>query len=639
VLAYEAAVYGLGLVLAAGLIPEWGRWYSHTDHHRTQVDALLHGSLALSTNPAALAHDLTWSEGGVHQVWGLGVPLWRLTFEVVWRVLRQKGFPDMLAFAAALGVAAWLLLRALVEVVCFRETDAPASADRFRVESRWNAATVCWCVSAAGLVLLFPPFITLVHSRFDIYEEVVAYEYVYGVALIASLVLLATSGQRVRFWSLCALAGLGGLVRPTLFFHGVAAVIAGAFVLAWKHRVSLEPRKTRGFRTTVVTGVTLFVIGGGLLWATNRMRFGDGFEFGHRLNVQRFYGSLYATRFDDPFRDEPFFSAARELFGLLFLTKEFSGGSFYLPDFFPGQSPTVRWREMYATTYDVSFFVLLIGSAVVGMACVGKLWRTRKRTTVGSTSPAEDLLPIAALTVFGLLGSAGLLGFYLRNCVISSRYLADLMPGSAALLLAGWLAWGRYCAAHRRAGWLLGGSCVLLVGWLAWEIGRGSSAYGPPRPITWKEVEQRCSHPLPKVTFPKSGRYQSPADAIQTKMPYNGAGWEPETGMVMPCVILFVDTPEFLELEFAPIGEAVTETGLNHLRAKIGLEFLIRETVRKTERGWLVRFKGPTRRQYQRGIQPVFLATVPNTHLADGSAPWRLLRVQWREPDKEATRE
>ena len=99
--------------------------------------------------------------------------------------------------------------------------------------------------------------------------------------------------------------------------------------------------------------------------------------------------------------------------------------------------------------------------------------------------------------------------------------------------------------------------------------------------------------------------------------------------MVMPCVILFVDSPTFLELEFAaapeePAGPAV-------LRAKVGLEFLKRQSVTRSEKAWVVRFSGPKRRQYQKGIQPVFLATVPKEHLADTSTPWRLLKVRWRE--------
>jgi hypothetical protein len=112
-LVYSAVVYGLGLVLTAGLIPQWGRWHSCSIHHRGQVEALLRGELALSRELSALAHDLTWSEGGVHQVWGLGVPLWRLPFEAAARLLGREGFPDMLALAAALGLAAWAVLRVL----------------------------------------------------------------------------------------------------------------------------------------------------------------------------------------------------------------------------------------------------------------------------------------------------------------------------------------------------------------------------------------------------------------------------------------------------------------------------------------------------------------------------------------------
>ena len=262
---YEAVVYGLGMVLAAGLISAWGQWYSQSKHHRAQVEALLRGELALSKNPADLAHDLCWSEGGVHQVWGLGVPLWRLPFEAATRLAGTEGFPDMLALAAALGLAAWAVLRALFG----RLAQAPkphasphvggndsqagrggavaeppphsalsggggagldsgsvalsrGGAEALHAERRANATTVVWLSGAAALVLVFPPFVNLLQTRFDIYEEVIAYEYLVGLGLLAGLIALVQRPSSGRYWGLCALAGLGGLVRPTLVFHGAA---------------------------------------------------------------------------------------------------------------------------------------------------------------------------------------------------------------------------------------------------------------------------------------------------------------------------------------------------------------------------------------------------------------------------------
>ena len=42
---------------------------------------------------------------------------------------------------------------------------------------------------------------------------------------------------------------------------------------------------------------------------------------------------------------------------------------------------------------------------------------------------------VKTLALYGAVASALLLGFYLRSPVISSRYLLDLMPSFAALML------------------------------------------------------------------------------------------------------------------------------------------------------------------------------------------------------------
>jgi hypothetical protein len=88
-----------------------------------------------------------------------------------------------------------------------------------------------------------------------------------------------------------------------------------------------------------------------LLWWTNLQRFGDGFEFGHQLNVQHLSGAMYATRFDSPFAAEPMGGAARDLFGAVFRVREVNGTDFYREGFIAGQSDTLRWRHFYFRTY------------------------------------------------------------------------------------------------------------------------------------------------------------------------------------------------------------------------------------------------------------------------------------------------
>src|SRR5947207_641950 len=95
-----SAVLALNICIGTGLITGWGKWYSPSLPYRKQTEALLAGRFALSTNPADTEFDHAWAEGGVQQVWGLGVPLWRLPFEIAARAFGQPAFPDRLALAA-----------------------------------------------------------------------------------------------------------------------------------------------------------------------------------------------------------------------------------------------------------------------------------------------------------------------------------------------------------------------------------------------------------------------------------------------------------------------------------------------------------------------------------------------------------
>ena len=106
-----AVALALGISFVTGLIPKWGKWYSVNMAYRRQTEALLSGALALDSDPRKLGYDMAWAEGGVQQVWGLGVPSWRLPFELVAKLSGHDGFPDRLALAAAMALLIYALLR------------------------------------------------------------------------------------------------------------------------------------------------------------------------------------------------------------------------------------------------------------------------------------------------------------------------------------------------------------------------------------------------------------------------------------------------------------------------------------------------------------------------------------------------
>lgn len=614
-----ASLFALSLCVFSGLVPEWGRWYSSSRHYATQVEAFMRGGLALSDQPFFLEHDLTWSEGGVHQIWGLGIPLWRLPFAAGTKLFGIDEFPDMLAFGMALTLTAWFIF----DVFMGRGTAGIASG---------NPSLPARMASAGGvlILLLFPPFIGLLRSRFEVYEEAVAYEYLFALVLMGLVAEQAVSPARNRYYGMSFLAGLGGLIRPTLFFYGAATLIAGGLALYFGRPVRSIPSRVNADRfrfTPVLLGGLLFSVGGILLFVTNSVRFGSGLEFGHSLSLTPLTGMLYALRFDDPYEQEPFLSALRELFGLLFQVQRFNGTSFYEPGMFAGQSDTLRFRELYLFTYDVSYLLLLTGGAVVGIASGVRLLRS------GSpAAPSEDRSArlLILLSLWGGLSTVSLSGFYLRSALISSRYLLDLMPAFAAMVLVVWLALSGMCLRSSSATYLMMSSLIVLAGWMAWQVTRSDCYYGGPKVLTRAEAQRQAMPASGSGRVSLPSEYDVSDDLSRFGIRFNGAGWYEGTGSVMPAVTLFVQDPEFLELELACQETGMSEIDARQVRARIGLENLGRESVARTSQGWSVRFRSPQSPRYQNGVHAVFIAFVPNTGLAAPVTPWRLLKVRWR---------
>jgi hypothetical protein len=640
----QAFVYASGVLWLSGLIPKWGQWYLENVNHRAQIHALLSGSLALSDSPSALRNDLAWSEGGVHQVWGLGVPLWHLPFVAAAKLFGIPDFPDSLVLGVALMLAACAALRA------------------FGVG--WGSEAVPWgtCAGAGAvlLTLVFPPFLGLLRSQFQIYEEVIAYEYIFAVTVLCSLVALVRAPSLKRYWLLCIVSGFGGLIRPTLVFYGVASLIAGAGALWLARRTTKQPsdigsgaRSTdsndnRDFGTlpwsrrleaftpkgALLIGGLLFSIGGGVLFVTNLERFGSGSEFGHRLNVQDLYGSLYATRFDHPYQHEKVLSAARELFGFMFLAKDFNGANYYQAKIFPMQSPTVRWRHLYLTTYNLRYVALLLGGVGFGFlafwpsARAGVCYlRSYPRLRCDLESQVSGVL-----LLWSLISLFPLSLFYMYAPVLSSRYMLDFMPAFVAIMVAGWFGFCLLLAEKRFYRFLAPIFFILLVSWVVQEISRTDSLYGGPDPLHyWNLPQQNRSMTRAKMIPTLPNEYDLTTRFSELGIPFNGTGWSMSTGAVMPCTIFFISDPEFLELDLKGSSENLKESDLRDLRAKVGLEFLDRSFARKTDTGWTVRFYGPKKKRYQKGIQSAFVVFVPNRDLAAPCTPWRLLKLRWRQ--------
>jgi hypothetical protein len=388
--------------------------YAPHPAYRAQVDALLDGRLALTTAPDGLIHDLAWTPSGVAQVWGLGVPLWQLPFEALGRLVGFAPIPDRVPLALWLAIALFAVVRA------FRPRDVgEARPDDQRSEGGRTRAldSRAMQIGAVLLTALLPALLAVLRGRIGVYEEAAIYAYGAAMILLGGTLAVVRRPTTARYLALLAFAGLTGLVRPTVWFYGLAAaLVASSALLRQRGRPALR---------AIAVGLALFVAGGALLYASNARRFGSGFEFGHRLNVHSLPGNIVATRFSYPFERAGTLEATEELVGSLFDGPERrSKRGFYQTGLSRGQSALPRWREYYFTTFSWPYAPAI----AAGLVLAALAWRRRGD-------------PFArTLGAWAVLGGAPLFAFYLHAPSVSSRYQLDLAPAIAALLVIAWRA-------------------------------------------------------------------------------------------------------------------------------------------------------------------------------------------------------
>ena len=94
--------------------------------------------------------------------------------------------------------------------------------------------------------------------------------------------------------------------------------------------------------------------------------------------------------------------------------------------------------------------------------------------------------------------------------------------------------------------------------------------------------------------------------------------------------MILADNIDFVELDLEIQPHPRITPDPHAIRIKAGLEYLERDYILRTDKGWRVRFHGPTQPRWKHGVQSVFIATVPNQHLTESSTPWILHSVCWR---------
>jgi len=583
------------------VVPKWGWWYSEDFVYQKQVERLLEGHLSLSASPAGMALNYAWGPAGVQQVWGLGVPVWRLPFEWAGKKACLQHFPDRLSFVFFMLISFYGIFQ-LGEYFSKSKVIIPPIG-----------------ISGVGFVFcLSPPFLALCLTRFTVYEEVAAYGFLF-CCLLLSFTIQAISVSRCQLivcLTACFLAGMVGFIRPTLLAYGLASVIILCFFV--------KRKKGRRQQLITISGIgILFAIGVSLLFYTNFIRFGAPLEFGHSLNINGAAENVYASRFDYPFRSEPVFSSLRELGGALFFKPLISiVSNDFGSNFFWGQSSTFRWRNFYFSTYDLSFFIMTF---LAWGWLISKLVRQlmhRERTG------KIDLLDIVA--AWSLLSGVFLAFFYMRFPFISSRYLLDFAPSLSAAVFVFWCLFFRWVKKISGKGVLSSSVTILaLVIWWGCEVNAINSGSGH-NAIDYSEAQKRRQRQesLKNSEIHLPDFYTADYNFQNSGIPLNGNGWE-KTGDTMSSVCLFVENPQnlILELSFKD-AEFFRYTDYDCIQAKIGLDSLKRRSIKQTENGAKIVFETPAR-QYQRGIQLVFIGMIPPNEMKEGKSDFRLQRVDW----------
>ncbi len=578
--ALALALWVAFVVVVTGLVTR-GNAYSPDWNYRLQTDAFLSGRFAVAEHPYAHGHDWNWGRG-MQQNWGLGAPLLRLPFEALTKALAGAYFPDRIVFAFYFLVSCLMFQAGLATVL----RGFVVAGDRWLSRSLFLTLI---CYSS-------PVWLALLATRFDVYEEAIAYSFLWAMALLGGLLAFVRRPSLARLLPLCLLAGFASLIRPTGFFDGLATIAV----------VSLVALERRLPRTQLAIALAVYALGPLSQLSANLLRHGSPFEFGYELNIPSNYALRYMLRLSYPFATEPFFSALRELLGSLFAGSHYNGFDYFRASIHAWQSPTLRFREYYLPSYSL-WMPLLVASGwgaslYWARRCLG-------RFTLRSLPRFSPRTPIAEAAVWlglwSVLDTLATAGFYLRSPAFASRFVVDFLPAfTAGILVLGlsalhWL--GLKLERRREAGLLALGAIVFVFGSTLHAQGVGGqrpAGYRQPAPVNLETVLQtRPATPLLPGALPSEYRCGEIED--RSGIPSNLGGWVSlrdavERDPVRACrvsssITLFLGSHRCLELELE-LMPFQGSYSLSSIRVRSGLEFLDPDALEVQGRRRLLRF-------------------------------------------------
>jgi len=573
-----------GLLYAIDLVRQPDIGSSISLPHRLQTDALMAGQLSLSTNLAFIEFDLTYSNGGVQQVWGLGVPLWRMFFEIPAQLFLHQTAPDRLALWIALAFLFYLTYGTL-------KSEFYPSTGGCKIPWNQKIPDYCMLLVAVGMLVCGPFLLNILRTRMLVYEETLVYLYLFAICQFVLFLRLRQTENPTRagvlFVILCFLAGFGALIRPTLLFYGVATIVVGFFY---------GVRRTNPSRRWMALWCGAFALPLIVLAWTNRIRFGAPWEFGHALNIQNLQESLYMTHFEATITQAPWWDRLCEVWGALFFVDEFNSCSYLMQHFFPGQSEVLRWREFNYTTFDP------LSGALVGIFLVSVLGslllhrRNPKSLIVRCFEPA--LYPAAAWVG---ISAFGLVLFYCYSPVLTARYMYDFAPAfTVAITFALW-------GMSRRTPLFIFLSLFLC----GYSIGRFESNIPVPGIASTKQAEEyvrdwkKRDHP---VELPET--YSIGMEKIPD-IPEACMGWDHQTGECKLVSIFYLMWPQELTLCFEGEKDVLEAYPPESIRVTTGCGVMWKLSgVSKSESAMSLTFEAPARlyRQGRNNPAVIFIA-------------------------------
>ena len=629
--------YAVLLLFVTGWVEQWGKWYSPSISLRLQTDALIEHRLSLGNDVNDLLFDYTWTNQSINQVWGLGVPIWRFPFEIMARLLGYDTFPDRLAFGIFSMLVSCILLIALLKVTNIRN-----------VKISMHSATpgIIHVFVIYPIIMLFPTFITLMQTRGYVWEEVIAYGYMFAILEFAALLIFVHNPSRMQLWTICFLSGIGGFIRPTLILYGTATIITAFFV--WRNHLNtiicrngntcsreILTHKNRHWSHFII-GIFIFIGMISILYETNEQRFGDGKEFGHKLNMQYNVPTLYATKFDYPYQDVGLVDACKELLGVLFLASNKFHLDAYGEAIFPLQSDTARWREMYFRTHDVSHLLFVLTSLCFILYILGSMLicNVRKKYRAAGCEIVKGNKYIMISSIWCITSIGLLFMFYLYVPVISSRYMVDF---SAALVISAtattWIVMGAGQSNMRMIS-----VCVSACAWLIMQYGLQDSNRAFSSSIDKTELDTIYKSIDVTNNTSVQNRTQINLDDGPSGIPFDRVGWPTERdyyinepGELWPLAIIFAKDIQYVELVLETLKHPEIVANPRDIRVKCGLETLRVENITQTDIGWNILFKKPESSRWSTGMQSVFIASTPKRYLRHQTTPWKLRSIRWND--------